>query len=63
MGKYKVTRIYANMDDVRVNRKLEEPKNVGTYLGVDASHAIKRASENTGVYVDCMTAELAKESK
>ena len=61
--KYKVTRIYASSRDVRVNKKLETPKLVGTYSGVDALHAIKEASKSTGIYMDFMTAEAVKGKK
>lgn len=61
--KYKVTRIYKSSCDVRLNRKLETPKIVGTYTAVDALHAIKEASKATGIYMDFMTAEAIGEKK
>lgn len=61
--KYKVTRIYASSRDVRINKKLESPKLIGVYSGIDALHAIKEASKVTGIYMDFMTASLMEERK
>lgn len=61
--KYKVTRIYKSSYDVRLNKKLETPKLIGVYSGVDALHAIREASKSTGIYMDFMTAEAVREVK
>lgn len=59
--KYKVFQIYKNLNDYQARRKMEKPKYIGGYVGRSPLYAIYEAAKDSGIYIDCMTAELVKE--
>ncbi len=61
MAKYKIFQIYKNLNDYRAKIKMEKPKYLGMYSGKSPLHAIYESAKDAGIYIDCMTAELAKE--
>lgn len=61
--KYRVIQIYKNLNDYQANRKMEKPKVLGVYSGIGVLKAIYEAAKDTGIYMDCLTAEEVKSNE
>jgi hypothetical protein len=61
-NKYKITQVYSTVENVHLNKKLETPRQFGTFLGVSALQALRIASQYTNIAEICLHADRVEES-